>query len=163
MDDRVPIEAKEELPEASDLLETRRKAIRKEAGIAILLGGVIVLLHLIFLCLGVLELRDISGSLIFIILLIIGFAVILEGVWGLRRARNLTLENLKPGEQETDFDKSLKRTKPDGYVLLGLGRLIEFVASRYHLGLTFYCQRFAEASSVCSFFPTLRPPARQAV
>jgi Flp pilus assembly protein TadB len=90
MEDRVPIEALEEPSAASDSLENRRKAIREEAGIAILLGGVIVLLHLILLCLGVLELRDISGSLIFIILLIIGFAVLLEGVLGLRRARNLS-------------------------------------------------------------------------
>jgi hypothetical protein len=112
MEDRVPIEAREEPSASSDSLENRRKAIREEAGIAILLGGVIVLLHLILLCLGVLELRDISGSLIFIILLIIGFAVLLDGVWGLHRARNLTLEYLRPSEQETDFDESLKRTKP---------------------------------------------------
>ena len=208
MDDRVPIESREEPSEGSDLLETRRKAIHKEAGIAILLGGVIVLLHLILLCLGVLELRDISGSLIFIILLIIGFVAICEGVWGLRRARNLTLENLKPGEQETDFAKSLKRTKPvntwvilacliavgvcqpvfeskesieaaglvkgavrqgewwrlltcatlhvnfmhiwmNGYALLGLGRLMEFVASRYHLCLIFLL------SALCGSFFSL--------
>lgn len=39
MDDRVPIEAREEPSEASDLLENRRDAIRKEAGDAILLGA----------------------------------------------------------------------------------------------------------------------------
>lgn len=196
MGDRVPTEAREEPSEASDLLENRRDAIRKEAGDAILLGGGIVCLHLILLCVGALELRDIFRGTIFIILLVIGFAFIVKGVLGLHRARNLTLEDLKPSEQETDFAESLKRTKPvftwiilacliavgicqpvfeskdsieaaglvkgavrqgewwrlltcatlhvnflhiwmNGLALLGLGRLMESVASRYHLNLTF--------------------------
>jgi len=112
MDDKASIEAREEPSEPSDLIESRRRAIRKEARNAVLLGGGIVLLHLILLGAGVLELRDIFRNIIFVILLLVGFAAIVEGVFGLSRARNLTLEDLKPTEQETYFAESLKRTKP---------------------------------------------------
>src|SRR5262245_42412019 len=196
MDDKASIEAREEPSEPSDLIESRRRAIRKEARNAVLLGGGIVLLHLILLGAGVLELRDIFRNIIFVILLVVGFAAIVEGVLGLSRTRNLTLEDLKPTEQETYFAESLKRTKPvymwiilacliavgicqpvfeskesieaaglvkgatrqgewwrlltcatlhvnfmhiwmNGQALLGLGRLMESVASRYHLCLIF--------------------------
>jgi membrane associated rhomboid family serine protease len=192
MEDRVPIEERKELSEVSESLESSRKALRKEAGKSLLFGGGIVLLHLVLLICGVIGLRGIFRSILFII----GFAVIAEGVWELRRARNLTLEDLKPCERENDFAESLKKTKPvftwvvlacliavgicqpvfkskesieaaglvkgatrqgewwrlmtcatlhvnfmhiwmNGQALLGLGRLMESVASRYHLCLIF--------------------------
>jgi MYXO-CTERM domain-containing protein len=112
VDDRPPIDIEGRPPETADLLESRRKAIRKEAKNAIIFGGVIVLLHLILLGAGVLELRDIFRSIIFVLLLVVGFAAIVNGVLGLRRARNLTLEDLTPSEQEKKFAESLKETKP---------------------------------------------------
>jgi len=108
MEDRVPIEPREEPPEVSESLESRRKALRKEAGKSLLFGSGIVLLHLVLLICGVIGLRGIFRSILFVI----GFAVIAEGVWELRRTRNLTLEDLKPSEPEKDFAESLKKTKP---------------------------------------------------
>jgi len=192
MEDRVPSDVRDESSETIDLLESGRKAIRKEAGKAILLGGGIVFLHLILLGAGVITLRNIFRSILFII----GVAVIAEGIWRIHRARYLTLEDLKPSEQEKEFAESLKSATPvytwiilgcliavgvcqpvfeskasiqaaglvkgavrkgewwrlltcatlhvnflhiwmNGQSLLGLGRLVEFVASRYHLCLTF--------------------------
>lgn len=208
MEDSVPSEVREEPSETIDLLENGRSAIRKEAGKSILLGGGIVFLHLILLGVGVISLRVIFRSILFVL----GFAIIAEGIWEVRRARNLTLEDLKPTEQEKVFAESLKRTKPvytwiilacliavglcqpvfeskrsieaaglvkgavrqgewwrlltcatlhvnfmhiwmNGQALLGLGRLVELVASRYHLCLTFLL------SALCgSFFSLLLLP-----
>jgi membrane associated rhomboid family serine protease len=108
MEDRVPHETREEPSETTDLLENGRRAIRREANQSVLIGSGIVLLHLILLACGVIGLRNVFRSILFII----GIAVIAEGVWEFRRARNITLEDLTPSEQEKDFADSLKRTKP---------------------------------------------------
>ena len=108
MEDRVPIDVRDEASETMDSLESGRKAVRKEAGKAILLGGGIVFLHLIFLVAGVIKPRNIFRSILFII----GIAVIAEGIWRIRRARNLTLEDLKPSEQEKEFAESLNNSTP---------------------------------------------------
>src|SRR5215510_386780 len=108
MEDSVPSEVREEPSETIDLLESGRRAIRKEAGKSILLGGGIVFLHLILLVIGAIRLRVIFRSILFVI----GLAIIAEGIWEVRRARNLTLEDLRPTEREKDFSESLKRTKP---------------------------------------------------
>jgi membrane associated rhomboid family serine protease len=208
MDDRISAEAQEEPSEAVDLIESGRRAIRKEARGSFLLGGGIVLLHLVLLGFSVIGLRDVFRSILFVL----GLAIIAEGVWELRRARNLTLEDLKPTEQEKDFAESLRRTKPvytwiilacliavgicqpvfeskesieaaglvkdavrqgewwrlltcatlhvnfvhilmNGQALFGLGRLMESVASHYHLCLSFLL------SAVCgSLFSLLLLP-----
>jgi membrane associated rhomboid family serine protease len=208
MDDRISSEAQDEPSEATNLLESSRRAIRKEARGSFLLGGGIVLLHLVLLGFGVLELRNLFRSIFFVL----GLAIIAVGVWELRQARILTLEDLKPTEQEKDFAESLKRTKPvytwiilacliavgicqpvfeskdsieaaglvksavrqgewwrlltcatlhvnfmhiwmNGQALFGLGRLMESVASRYHLCLSFLL------SAVCgSLFSLLLLP-----
>jgi len=108
MEDRVPNEAREEPSEPADLLESGRRAIRKEAGQGILLGGGIVFLHLILLGAGVLVLRSILRSILFVI----GLAVIAQGIWEIHRARNLTLEDVRPTAQEKEFAESLKSTTP---------------------------------------------------
>ena len=197
MEHKISDEAPEEPSEATDLLESRRSAIRKEANKAILIGLGIVLLHLILLGYGVVELRIALRSILFII----GFAAIVEGVLLRRQAGNLTLEDLKTDARDEEFAKSLKGTKPvytwiilacliavgicqpvfeskksieaaglvkdavrqgewwrlltcatlhvnfmhiwmNGQSLLGLGRLMESVASRYHLCLTFLLSAF---------------------
>jgi len=103
MEDSVPSEVREEPSETIDLLENGRSAIRKEAGKSILLGGGIVFLHLILLGVGVISLRVIFRSILFVL----GFAIITEGIWEVRRARNLTLEDLKPTEQEKLFSNNV--------------------------------------------------------
>src|SRR5262245_55656984 len=108
MEDRVPNEVREEPSEPTALLENGRRVIRKRAGSEILLGGGIVFFHLILLGSGVIVPRDIFRSILFII----GLAAIAQGIWEIHRARNLTLEDLKPTEQEKEFTESLKRTKP---------------------------------------------------
>jgi membrane associated rhomboid family serine protease len=178
--------------DATDELDRRRSAIRKDARNSILIGGGIVLLHLILVGCGVIALRDMFRSVLFVL----GVAIIAWGVWLFRQARNLTPEDLKAVAQEREFEESLKRTKPvcawiilacliavgicqpvfeskesieaaglvkgavrqgewwrlltcatlhvnfmhiwmNGSALLGLGRLMESVASRYHLCLIF--------------------------
>jgi hypothetical protein len=64
MDDRVPIEAREEPSDAADLLESSRKAIRRDAQLSFLFGGGIVLLHLVLLIFSVIGLRDIFRSIL---------------------------------------------------------------------------------------------------
>jgi uncharacterized membrane protein len=108
MEDRIHTEAREELSEVSESLESRRKALRKEARNSLLFGGGIVLLHLVLLICRVIGLRGVFRSILFVI----GIAVIAAGVWELHRARNLTAEDLKQIEQEKDFAESLKKTKP---------------------------------------------------
>jgi membrane associated rhomboid family serine protease len=208
MEDRVPNEAREEPPEPAELLESGRRAIRKEAAKGILLGGGIVFLHLILMGAGVLALRNILRSILFVI----GLAAIAQGIWEIHRARDLTLGDLKPTEQEKEFAESLKSTTPlytyiilacliavgicqpvfksknsieaaglvksavrhgewwrlltcatlhvnfmhiwmNGQAFFGLGRLMELVAGRYHLCLTFLL------SALCgSFFSLLLLP-----
>ena len=108
MEDRVPNEAREEPPEPADLLESGRRAIRKEAAKGILLGGGIVFLHRILMGAGVLALRKILRSILFVI----GLAAIAQGIWEIHRARDLTPEDLKLTEQEKEFAESLKSTTP---------------------------------------------------
>src|SRR5262245_66392037 len=108
MEDRVPNEVQEEPSEPAELLENGRKVIRKRAGSEILLGCGIVFFHLILLGSGVIVLRDIFRSILFII----GLAAIAQGIWEFHRARSLTLADLKPTEQENEFSESLKSTKP---------------------------------------------------
>ena len=66
MQDRSPDEVREEPSETTDLLESGRKAIRKEANQSILLGCGIVLLHLILLGCGLIGLRDVFRSILFV-------------------------------------------------------------------------------------------------
>jgi membrane associated rhomboid family serine protease len=108
MEDRVPNEVREEPSEPADFLENGRRVIRKRASSEILLGGGIVLFHLLLLGGGVIVLRHIFRSILFVI----GLAAIAHGVWELHRARNITLEDLKPTDQEKEFAESLKNITP---------------------------------------------------
>src|SRR5262245_19940433 len=176
--------------------QTRLKAVverfEKRQGKRSFWEAEIVFLHLILIGGGVLVLRDIFRSILFVI----GLAAIARGIWEIHRARNLTPEDLEPTEQEKEFAESLKRTTPlytfiilayliavgicqpvfeskksieaaglvksavrqgewwrlltcatlhvnfmhiwmNGQAFFGLGRLMELVAGRYHLCLTF--------------------------
>lgn len=116
----------EETPERQitpeEYLAEQKSAIRKRSFWAIGIGGFVVAAHLGWLALFSLAGLDTDFSVLFrSIFFILGLFVFGGGIWGLRYAKNLKLEDLVPSPEAIEFARQSELSTPYfTYLLVGL-------------------------------------------
>lgn len=129
----------EETPERQispeEYLAEQKSAIRKRSYWAIGIGGFLVAAHLAWLVLFSLAGLNPDFSVLFrSILFILGLFILGGGVWGVRYAKNLKLEDLIPTPEAIEFARQSQLSTPYfTYVLVGL--LIAVMLCEFSVGI----------------------------
>lgn len=97
----------EEQIQFNSSLERYKRETRKEAISNILWGAAFLLLHILLLAFDVIKFSDLFRSFLFVIGVVgVGF-----GIWQIRQARSLTIEDLQKHNEAKGFAKAIEKTK----------------------------------------------------
>ncbi len=110
---------------AEELLAERKRSMRSKSMWAIGAGAVVVAGHIILFAIVISGLGDRStvrwSDLLSSIFFVLALMAIVGGVWGLREARRLTLDDLIPSPEAIEFSRQIEFITPYySYAMVGL-------------------------------------------
>lgn len=126
-----------------EYLAERKSTIRRRSWWAIGIGAVIIVFHLVLFSLfiyvdefkAVLEGEVLSWKLLFrSIFFILGLFALVGGIWGLREAKRITLEDLIPTPEAVEFARQAEATVPY-YSYIYIGCFAAVLLAQLNVGL----------------------------
>ena len=132
----------EEKPERQltpeEFLAKQKSAIRKKSWWAIGIGAFVILAHLALFSLvifsnqleGVLTWKDLFKSIFFIL----GLFALVGGIWGLRYAKNITIEDFIASPEAIEFARQASLSKPV-YTYVLVGSIVCVMLAQFSVGL----------------------------